>query len=175
VSEAIKPLKKPMLLACGANIKLCGENCSRYTFLCGQTTWNMSFPAVDWFLNTLGKKVYFIGTELSTGHDVVKFFRDPFEKKGGRWLAPFLAPWVPWNLRPIWPKSGVEEFYQGLMICYQRLNQETEARAAYHRCRKILSSTIGVEPSSKTEAIYQSIMKNVTLPGQPPRTYQGLT
>ena len=33
-----------------------------------------------------------------------------------------------------------EEFYQGLMTCYQRLNRETEAREVYHRCLKILSS-----------------------------------
>jgi LuxR family transcriptional regulator, maltose regulon positive regulatory protein len=67
-----------------------------------------------------------------------------------------------------------EEFYQGLMICHQRLNQEAEARAVYHRCRKILSSAIGVEPSPKTEAIYQSLMKNVTTPGQTARTFQRL-
>jgi branched-chain amino acid transport system substrate-binding protein len=92
VSEAIKPLKKPMLLAYGANIKLCGESCSRYTFLCGQTTWNMSVPAVDWFLNTIGKKVYLIGMDYSTGHEVVKFFREPFEKKGGQVVGSFFSP-----------------------------------------------------------------------------------
>jgi len=92
VSEAIKPLKKPMLLAYGANIKLCGENCSRYTFLCGQTTWNQSVPAVDWFLKTMGKKAYLIAMDYSTGHEVLKFFRAPFEQKGGQVVGSFLSP-----------------------------------------------------------------------------------
>jgi branched-chain amino acid transport system substrate-binding protein len=92
VSEAIKPLKKPMLLAYGANIKLCGESCSRYTFLCGQTTWNMSVPAVDWFLQTLGKRVFLAASDYSTGHEVVKFFREPFEKKGGQVVGFFATP-----------------------------------------------------------------------------------
>ena len=67
-----------------------------------------------------------------------------------------------------------EEFYQGLMLCYQRLNRETEARAVYHRCRKTLSSALGIEPSAKTEAIYESIMKKVIVPGQMARTSQKL-
>ena len=59
-----------------------------------------------------------------------------------------------------------EEFYQGIMICCQRLNQEAEARAVYHRCRKTLSSALGIEPSAKTKAMYESVMKNVLLPSQ---------
>ena len=55
VSEMLRPKKKLMLLAYGANIKLCGESCSRYTFLCGHTPWNQGYPAVDWFLKTSGK------------------------------------------------------------------------------------------------------------------------
>ncbi|MGA3084726.1 MAG: ABC transporter substrate-binding protein [Thermodesulfobacteriota bacterium] len=92
VSEMLKPKKKLMLLAYGANIKLCGESCSRYTFLCGHTPWNQSFPAADWFLKTLGKKVYLIGADYSTGHEVVKFFKDQFEKKGGQVVGSFFAP-----------------------------------------------------------------------------------
>ena len=92
VSEAIKSLKKPMLQAYGANIKLCGESCSRYTFLCGQTTWNQSVPAVDWFLKTMGKKAYLIAMDYSTGHEVIKFFRAPFEQKGGQVVGSFLSP-----------------------------------------------------------------------------------
>jgi len=92
VSEMLKPKKKLMLLAYGANIKVCGEACSRYTFLCGHTPWNQSHPAADWFLKTLGKKVYLIGSDYSTGHEVVKFFREPFEKKGGQVVGSFFAP-----------------------------------------------------------------------------------
>jgi branched-chain amino acid transport system substrate-binding protein len=92
VSEMLKPKKKLMLLAYGANIKLCGEACSRYTFLCGHTPWNQSYPAADWFLKTLGKKVYLIGADYSTGHEVVEFFKEPFEKKGGQVVGSFFSP-----------------------------------------------------------------------------------
>ena len=67
-----------------------------------------------------------------------------------------------------------EEFYQGLMTCYQRLNRETEARAVYHRCRKTLSSALGIELSAKTVAIYESIIKKNNVHGQMARTNQRL-
>jgi len=51
-----------------------------------------------------------------------------------------------------------EEFYQNLMTCYLRLDREAEARAVYHRCRKILSSPSN-EPSAKTQAIYKSLLE----------------
>jgi DNA-binding SARP family transcriptional activator len=54
-----------------------------------------------------------------------------------------------------------EEFYQGLMNCYQHLGQKTKALSVYNRCKRILSSTLGIEPSPKTEAIYQSIKHHV--------------
>ena len=92
VSEVLRPQKRLMLLAYGANIKLCGERCSRYTFLCGHTPWNQSAPAVDWFLKALGKKVYLIGADYSTGHEVVKFFQEPFVKKGGQVVGQFFSP-----------------------------------------------------------------------------------
>jgi len=92
VSEMLKPQKRLMLLSYGANIKLCGEQCSRYTFLCGHTTWNMSYPAVDWFLKTLGKKAYLIGADYSTGHEIVKFFQDPFVQKGGQVVGLIFTP-----------------------------------------------------------------------------------
>jgi branched-chain amino acid transport system substrate-binding protein len=92
VSEMLRPKKKLMLLAYGANIRLCGEACSRYTFLCGHTTWNQGYPAVDWFLKTLGKNVYMIAADYSTGHEIVKFFREAFEKKGGHVVGSFVSP-----------------------------------------------------------------------------------
>jgi LuxR family transcriptional regulator, maltose regulon positive regulatory protein len=52
-----------------------------------------------------------------------------------------------------------EEFYQRLMSCYQRLGQETRAIAIYSRCRILLSSVLGIPPSSKTEEIFQTIVK----------------
>jgi LuxR family maltose regulon positive regulatory protein len=50
-----------------------------------------------------------------------------------------------------------EEFHQRLMLCYQQLGLRAEGMAAYRRCREVLSNVLGVEPSSKTEAIYRSL------------------
>jgi DNA-binding SARP family transcriptional activator len=58
-----------------------------------------------------------------------------------------------------------EEFYQNLMTCYLRLDREAEARAVYHRCRKILSSALGIEPSPKTQAIYKSLIETTRSKG----------
>ena len=52
----------------------------------------------------------------------------------------------------------IEELYQQLMTCYQRLGRKAEALAVYHRCRKTLHAALGIEPSPKTEAIYRSIL-----------------
>jgi two-component SAPR family response regulator len=51
-----------------------------------------------------------------------------------------------------------EEFYQGLMDCYQHLGQKAKALSVYSRCKRTLSSTLGIEPSPKTEAIYKSLL-----------------
>ncbi len=50
-----------------------------------------------------------------------------------------------------------EEFYQHLMACYQQLEQRAEALAVYNRCHTLLLSSLGIPPSRKTEALYQSI------------------
>jgi len=51
-----------------------------------------------------------------------------------------------------------EEFYQGVMTCYQKLGRNTEALSIYNHCKRTLSSTLGVEPSPKTEAIHRSLL-----------------
>ena len=51
-----------------------------------------------------------------------------------------------------------EEFYQELMDCYQHVGQKAKALSVYNRCKRILSSTLGIEPSSKTEVIYKSLL-----------------
>jgi two-component SAPR family response regulator len=51
-----------------------------------------------------------------------------------------------------------EEFYQGLMNCYQHLGQKAKALSVYKRCKRILSSTLEIEPSPKTETIYKSLL-----------------
>jgi len=50
-----------------------------------------------------------------------------------------------------------EEFYRHLMICYQRLGRDAEARATYLACRRILSSILGVQPSPKTVAVIEAV------------------
>jgi two-component SAPR family response regulator len=42
-----------------------------------------------------------------------------------------------------------EEFYQGLMNCYQHLGQKAKALSVYNRCKRVLSSTLGIEPPPK--------------------------
>ena len=51
-----------------------------------------------------------------------------------------------------------EEFYQGLMTCHQHLGQRAEALSVYNRCKRALSLAFGVEPSSRTDAIYRSLI-----------------
>jgi len=49
-----------------------------------------------------------------------------------------------------------EEIYQQLMICYRHLHEHVKAAAVYERCKKTLHSS-GLQPSTKTEAIYRTI------------------
>jgi DNA-binding SARP family transcriptional activator len=51
-----------------------------------------------------------------------------------------------------------EEFYRGLMSCYGRLGRKAEAVSVYKRCRKALSTHLGVDPSRGTEALYRSLV-----------------
>jgi ATP/maltotriose-dependent transcriptional regulator MalT/DNA-binding SARP family transcriptional activator len=51
-----------------------------------------------------------------------------------------------------------EEFYQGLMTCYHHLGRRPEALGVYQRCKRNLSSALGIEPSAKTEAIHHKIL-----------------
>jgi len=51
-----------------------------------------------------------------------------------------------------------EEFYQGLIRCNQSLGFNAEAAGAYHRCRKILSISLGMKPSQATESLYRALL-----------------
>jgi DNA-binding SARP family transcriptional activator len=55
----------------------------------------------------------------------------------------------------------IEQFYLNLMMMYQQLGRRTEALSVYDRCRRALSSTLGVEPSPETDAI-----RNILLAGK---------
>ena len=50
-----------------------------------------------------------------------------------------------------------EEFYQHQMTCYQRMGRVAEAMRVYQRCQRILKATLGVEPSSETQALAQAL------------------
>jgi DNA-binding SARP family transcriptional activator len=51
----------------------------------------------------------------------------------------------------------VEEFHRRLMLCYRAQNRIAEALDAYRHCRDLISITLGVEPSSATQAVYRSL------------------
>ncbi|MEW6184813.1 MAG: BTAD domain-containing putative transcriptional regulator, partial [Thermodesulfobacteriota bacterium] len=54
--------------------------------------------------------------------------------------------------------DNIEDFYQNLMVCHQNLGQKSEGIAVYQRCRKTLSASLGIEPSAKTQALYNSLL-----------------
>jgi len=51
----------------------------------------------------------------------------------------------------------MEEYYQRLMVCHQRHGHRAEAISVYKRCREVLNASLGIAPSSETEAIYWSV------------------
>jgi two-component SAPR family response regulator len=50
-----------------------------------------------------------------------------------------------------------EELHRGLMMCYRELGDHAAAVQAYRRCSELLLKRLGVQPSSKTLALYQSV------------------
>jgi LuxR family maltose regulon positive regulatory protein len=54
-----------------------------------------------------------------------------------------------------------EEFYQGLMTCHQRLGRRSQALLVYSRCKKALSTALGVSPSTKTASIHQELLAGI--------------
>jgi len=56
-----------------------------------------------------------------------------------------------------------EEYYQGLMACYCQLGELVKAAQVYLRCRKTLVAGLGIEPSPKTQSLYQDIVKDVRI------------
>jgi two-component SAPR family response regulator len=51
----------------------------------------------------------------------------------------------------------LEEFYQRLMICCERLGRRADAIDVYKCCTRILSLKFGIGPSAKTEEIYRTM------------------
>jgi LuxR family transcriptional regulator, maltose regulon positive regulatory protein len=53
--------------------------------------------------------------------------------------------------------SLAEEFHRGLIMCHRELGDHGAAVQAYRRCSELLLKRLGVQPSSKTLALYQSV------------------
>lgn len=66
-----------------------------------------------------------------------------------------------WFERGIEVDELAEEFYQELMECLMKLGRRAEAAALYQRCRTQLRAQLGINPSRKTEELYQELRKNV--------------
>jgi LuxR family transcriptional regulator, maltose regulon positive regulatory protein len=60
-----------------------------------------------------------------------------------------------------------EEFYQGLMQCYEGLGRRGEAMRVAERCRHALATVLGVEPSPATQAIARRLGTNQRHPARP--------
>ncbi|HEX9079160.1 MAG TPA: BTAD domain-containing putative transcriptional regulator [Desulfuromonadaceae bacterium] len=57
-----------------------------------------------------------------------------------------------------------EEFYQGLMACYAKLDRPAKAIDAYNRCRIVLAARLDITPSPKTGALYRRLREGTPLP-----------
>lgn len=53
-------------------------------------------------------------------------------------------------------EPAIEGFYQQLMTCLIQQNRQAEAVQVFERCRKVLNTTLGVEPSAQTESLLQT-------------------
>jgi DNA-binding SARP family transcriptional activator len=54
-----------------------------------------------------------------------------------------------------------EECYRRLIACYYRLGERGKALLTYRRCRRVLTSNLGVEPSEETEILRKTIEKSI--------------
>lgn len=53
--------------------------------------------------------------------------------------------------------SLAEDFHRGLIVCHRELGDHVAALSAYRRCSELLTKLLGIQPSSKTLALYQSV------------------
>jgi DNA-binding SARP family transcriptional activator len=52
-----------------------------------------------------------------------------------------------------------ERGYQYLMRAYATLENRAAALQVYHRCRELLASELGIDPSPDTESLYLEILQ----------------
>lgn len=65
--------------------------------------------------------------------------------------------------------SAAEELYRRLMICHLERRDHAAMLRTYERCRDMLSSVLGVRPSSATEAVFRSLPLVDPALSSPPR------
>lgn len=53
-----------------------------------------------------------------------------------------------------------EELHRQIILCQAALGHRAEALAAYERCRKTLSTMLGIEPAPETEALHRALHEN---------------
>lgn len=75
-----------------------------------------------------------------------------------------------WESRQLWPRAAElyqraieldplgETFYRRQMVCLYAQGQRAEAIEVFRRCRQTLSVTLGVPPTSATEAVYRQLL-----------------
>ncbi len=78
-----------------------------------------------------------------------------YHEAAGQWKKA-----VEYYLKGLDTDDLAEEFYQRLMVCYQKLGNNAEAVRTYSHCRSLLRAHLGIEPSAGTEAIYSSVLGN---------------
>ncbi|MEE8546956.1 MAG: BTAD domain-containing putative transcriptional regulator [bacterium] len=64
---------------------------------------------------------------------------------------------IEWYNRALEIDELAEDFYRRLMTCYLKLGQKAEGIAVYNRCKKTLSTILGIVPSSKTELVHDEL------------------
>jgi DNA-binding SARP family transcriptional activator len=107
-------------------------------------------------------KGVFLGREIEQpwGTSMSERLRGKFLRSVGK-LALYWQQADQWEKALEYYQKGIEvdalaeEFYQGLMTCYHRLGRRSEALRVYQRCKKNLSSALGIGPSAKTDSIYR--------------------
>jgi two-component SAPR family response regulator len=52
----------------------------------------------------------------------------------------------------------VETFYQRLIVCLDQVGRQAEAIASYNQCRRVLSISLGLEPTDETQQIYHRMI-----------------
>jgi two-component SAPR family response regulator len=79
-------------------------------------------------------------------------------EEGGQWEKA-----VEYYERALEVDDLAEELYQHLMTSYFKLGQWTDAIKAYNRCKKMLLTALGIEPSPKTQALYRNLTGSVRI------------